>query len=168
MRWPSTGPSGSTTWWPARTPPTSRGGGPRSAGRFSRPDVWERRRADRVAAGSPHRNGGVRGRAGSLVPGRPSAQCLVGRTTVPRIRSAPREDFSMPRYLVERTFPDGLAIPTDDQGAKACLNVVDGNAVHGVSWVHSYVSPDRTATYCIYDGPSPDAIRAAARTNGLP
>ncbi|WP_445182506.1 DUF4242 domain-containing protein [Pseudonocardia sp. Cha107L01] len=74
----------------------------------------------------------------------------------------------MPRYLVERTFPDGLAIPTDDQGAKACLNVVDGNAVHGVSWVHSYVSPDRTTTYCIYDGPSPDTIRAAARTNGLP
>ncbi|MDT7601779.1 MAG: hypothetical protein QOK26_3856 [Pseudonocardiales bacterium] len=41
----------------------------------------------------------------------------------------------MPHYLVERTFPDGLAIPTDDEGAKACLNVVDGNAVHDVSWV---------------------------------
>ena len=44
----------------------------------------------------------------------------------------------MPRYLVERTFPQGLAIPVDDQGAKACLAVVDGNATQGVTWVHSY------------------------------
>jgi hypothetical protein len=74
----------------------------------------------------------------------------------------------MPRYLVERTFADGLAIPTDDAGAKQCLNVVDGNAEHGVTWVHSYVNVDHTATYCIYDGPSPEAIRMAAGTTGLP
>ena len=37
----------------------------------------------------------------------------------------------MPRYLVERSFPDGLAIPVDEQGAKACLAVVDGNATEG-------------------------------------
>lgn len=74
----------------------------------------------------------------------------------------------MPRYLVERTFPYGLAIPADDAGAKQCLTVVTGNAEHTVTWVHSYVSPDRTKTYCIYDGPSPEAIRMAAQTNGLP
>ncbi|MFC4948019.1 DUF4242 domain-containing protein [Pseudonocardia sp. GCM10023141] len=74
----------------------------------------------------------------------------------------------MTRYLVERTFPDGLAIPTDEGGAKALLNVVDGNAGHGVTWVHSYVSPDRTSTYCVYDGPDPESIRMAAETNGLP
>ncbi|HEX5598633.1 MAG TPA: DUF4242 domain-containing protein [Micromonosporaceae bacterium] len=74
----------------------------------------------------------------------------------------------MPRYLVERTFPDGLAIPTDDAGAKQCLRVVDGNAEHAVTWVHSYVSPDNTKTYCIYDGPTPESIRMAAETNGLP
>ena len=33
----------------------------------------------------------------------------------------------MPRYLVERSFPEGLAIPVDDQGAKTCQSVVDGN-----------------------------------------
>ena len=27
-------------------------------------------------------------------------------------------------------------------------DVVDGNAEHGVTWVHSYVNPDRTATFC--------------------
>lgn len=74
----------------------------------------------------------------------------------------------MSRYLVERTFADGLAVPTDDDGAAALRGIVDGNAAHGVTWVHSYVNPDRTATFCIYDGPSPEAIRLAAETNGLP
>jgi hypothetical protein len=27
----------------------------------------------------------------------------------------------MPRYMVERTFPDGLALPANAEGAKACL-----------------------------------------------
>jgi hypothetical protein len=77
----------------------------------------------------------------------------------------------MPRYLVERTFADGLQIPADQQGAKACLAVVDGNATQGVTWIHSYVTyvtGDRSKTYCIYDGPSPEAIRAAAQRNLLP
>ena len=74
----------------------------------------------------------------------------------------------MPRYLVQRTFPDGLAIPTDAQGADACVGVVDGNAREGVTWVHSYVTPDRTLTYCIYDGPGPESIRRAAEITGLP
>jgi hypothetical protein len=74
----------------------------------------------------------------------------------------------MPRFLVERTFPDGLAIPVDPQGAQACLAVVGNNAVEGVTWVHSYVTNDKNKTFCIYDGPSPDAIRTAAELNGLP
>ena len=74
----------------------------------------------------------------------------------------------MPRYLVERTFPDGLAIPTDDDGAKAMLERRGRQRRHGVTWVHSYVNADRTATFCIYDGPSPEAIRTAARDTGLP
>ena len=68
----------------------------------------------------------------------------------------------MPRYMVERTFTDGLAIPTDDTGAGVCLGVVDNNAHVGVTWVHSYVSSDKTKTFCIYDGPNPEAIHAAA------
>ena len=74
----------------------------------------------------------------------------------------------MPRYLVERTFPDGLAIPITDQGAQVCLMVVGNNATEGVTWVHSYVTPDKTRTFCIYDAPSPEAIRTAARLNNLP
>jgi hypothetical protein len=48
----------------------------------------------------------------------------------------------MPRYLVQRTFPDGLQIPVDAEGAAACLGVVDRNAADGVTWIHSYVTRD--------------------------
>jgi hypothetical protein len=74
----------------------------------------------------------------------------------------------MPRYMVERTFPDGLAIPVNEQGAATCLLVVDNNAQDGVTWVHSYVTADKRKTFCIYDGPTPDAVRSAAQRNGLP
>ena len=74
----------------------------------------------------------------------------------------------MPRYIVERTFPDGLDIPTTDAGAKTCLAVIENNAEERVTWVTSYVSTDRTKTYCVYDGPSADAIDRAAAANGLP
>lgn len=74
----------------------------------------------------------------------------------------------MSRYMVERTFPDGLEIPMTEEGAATCLGVVDQNAELGVTWVHSYVSDDKTKTYCIYDGPDPESIRKAAQRNGLP
>jgi hypothetical protein len=74
----------------------------------------------------------------------------------------------MPRYLVERTFPDGLEIPTDAGGAATCTKVVAQNLNEGVTWVHSYVTPDRVTTFCVYDGPDPEAIRRAATSNGLP
>jgi hypothetical protein len=74
----------------------------------------------------------------------------------------------MPRYLVERTFCDTLAIPQNEAGAAACLDVIDKNMSEGVTWLHSYVTPDRTKTFCIYDGPNPEAIRVVADRNGLP
>ncbi len=74
----------------------------------------------------------------------------------------------MPRYMVERTFLDGLHIPVNDEGKATVSTVIDHNADLGVTWVHSYVSDDKTKTFCIYDGPSPDAIRRAAERNGLP
>lgn len=74
----------------------------------------------------------------------------------------------MPRYLVERDFPDGLRIPVNDEGALACRGVVERNAADGVTWVHSYVSTDSRKTYCVYDAPAPDAIRRTADRNNLP
>jgi hypothetical protein len=74
----------------------------------------------------------------------------------------------MPRYMVERTFPDGLEIPMNANGAEVCLNVVGVNAKDGVTWVHSYVTGDKKKTFCIYDAPTPEAIRRTAANNGLP
>jgi len=74
----------------------------------------------------------------------------------------------MPRYLVERTFPGGLEIPSTRDGRKALLGVVDRNAAEQVTWVRSFVTNDRRKTFCIYDGPSPEAIRRAAGSSELP
>lgn len=74
----------------------------------------------------------------------------------------------MARYMVERTFPNGLEIPVTEDGARTCLGVVDRNGDLGVTWVHSYVSADKKTTYCVYDGPNPEAIRTAAERNSLP
>ena len=74
----------------------------------------------------------------------------------------------MPRYVVERTFDGGLPIRADVAGSEACSAVVLRNADEGVTWLHSYVSDDGNRTYCVYDGPSPEAIRKAATVNKLP
>jgi len=74
----------------------------------------------------------------------------------------------MPRFLVERTFPEGLHIPVNDNGADVCLTVVGNNAQDGVTWVHSYVTEDKKKTFCIYDAPTPEAIYQVARRNNLP
>jgi len=39
----------------------------------------------------------------------------------------------MARFMIERTFPNGLSIPLDDEGKKAVANVVANDAEHGVS-----------------------------------
>ena len=74
----------------------------------------------------------------------------------------------MPRYLVERSFPEGLNIPVDEQGAGICLTVVGNNQQEHVTWVHSYVTEDKQRTFCIYEAPSPEAIRKVAQRNSLP
>jgi len=70
--------------------------------------------------------------------------------------------------MVQRTFDGGLAIPADAAGAQVCAAVVDKNLDHQVTWVHSYVSDDKRTTFCLYDAPTPEAIRKAAADNGLP
>lgn len=74
----------------------------------------------------------------------------------------------MPRYVVQRCFPEGLQIPKGNDGVELCRQVVERNAVDGVTWVSSYVSEDRTRTFCVYDAPTPEAIRRTAAANDLP
>ena len=73
----------------------------------------------------------------------------------------------MPRYLVEQIFPDRLNIPADD-GAAWLQNIINNNAQDGVTWIHSYVTPDKRRAFCLCDAPTPEAVRRAALRNGLP
>lgn len=69
------------------------------------------------------------------------------------------------RYMIERTFPKGAL---DGLDAKAKQSVNATNAKFGVTWVMSYANADKTKTFCVYEGPSEDAIRQAAVANKIP
>lgn len=59
-------------------------------------------------------------------------------------------------------------MPTGPEGAKRLRAIVSCNLDRGVSWIHSYVSTDRGISFCVYDAPSPEAIRRTARASELP
>ena len=69
----------------------------------------------------------------------------------------------MPIFMVERNYADQL---------EPSLEAADGinrlNAEEGVRWLYSFLSADRRKTYCLYESPSPEAIRSAAARAGLP
>jgi hypothetical protein len=74
----------------------------------------------------------------------------------------------MPRYVVQRSFPEGLQIQVTSGGAELCRGVVERNAQDDVTWINSFVSEDKRRTFCVYDAPTPEAIRKAATRNQLP
>ncbi len=69
----------------------------------------------------------------------------------------------MPRYLIERNFAEELGLTKD-----AVESVKQINEEEGVSWIFSFLSTDKRKTYCLYEAPNPEAIRAAARRNNIP
>jgi hypothetical protein len=74
----------------------------------------------------------------------------------------------MPRYLVERTFTHGAAA-ADERGPDFHRDaVIRANAREGVTWLQSFVTPDRRRSFCIVESPSPEAIRLAAQATALP
>jgi hypothetical protein len=79
--------------------------------------------------------------------------------------AAEAPDGAVHRYVIERTFPAG-ALDGLDASAKARVNA--NNATVGVQWIRSFANADRTKTYCVYEGPSEEAIRQAAALNHLP
>jgi len=74
----------------------------------------------------------------------------------------------MPRYVVERTFAAGIDILGGAESAESRRAVVECNERCCVTWLHSYVSQGGDKMFCVYDGPSPEAIRQAAARNKLP
>ncbi len=69
----------------------------------------------------------------------------------------------MSLFLIERHFAEQLQL--DAAGAAAIKQV---NDTSGVNWLFSFLSADRKKTYCLYEAPSAEAIREAARLAGLP
>jgi hypothetical protein len=71
----------------------------------------------------------------------------------------------MPRYLVERAFHERWDAGTDLEDF--CRQIVDRNRDE-VTWLHSYLSEDGKRLFCIYESPTPEAIRRSATRNHLP
>jgi hypothetical protein len=69
----------------------------------------------------------------------------------------------MPLFLIEREFAETVQL---DASGVAAIQAVNEDA--GVNWLFSFLSADRKKTYCLYEAPSADAIRQAARLNALP
>jgi hypothetical protein len=69
----------------------------------------------------------------------------------------------MPLFLIERNFAEQLELTGDD------VRLIESiNADAGAHWLFSFLTADRRKTYCLYEAPSPDAIRAAAERAHLP
>ena len=69
----------------------------------------------------------------------------------------------MPLYLVERNFAEAL-----DLDAARVRAVSEINGELGVNWVFSFLSADKRKSYCLYEAADPEALREAARRNGVP
>lgn len=80
-------------------------------------------------------------------------------------RGSRRTVTAMPRYLVERALTGDWDVEDVDE---FCRRIVERNLDGEVTWLHSYVSDDRSRFLCVYEAPSPEAIRKAALRNGLP
>jgi hypothetical protein len=72
----------------------------------------------------------------------------------------------MPRYLIERTFAGSLKIPSNDKKDRASF--INNNFECNATLLYSFVSDDRKKTYCIYEAPTPEAVRKAAGRNNIP
>jgi len=69
----------------------------------------------------------------------------------------------MPRYIIERNFAEQLQL--SKEGVEE-INLINDD--EGVKWIYSFLSADWKKTYCLYEAPNPEAIRAAARRNNVP
>ncbi|MBS0517293.1 MAG: DUF4242 domain-containing protein [Proteobacteria bacterium] len=69
----------------------------------------------------------------------------------------------MPRYMIERRFAEQVEVSKTDAD-----NIRRINDEEGVKWLFSFLSADKLKTYCLYEAPNAEAIRAAARRANLP
>lgn len=98
---------------------------------------------------------------------------MEGPTTLTSLRDPPQAPArgstvgagvdGMPVFLIERRYADELEL-----SGELADDVNRINAEEGVRWLYSFLAADKRKTYCLYDAPSPEAIRRAAERAGLP
>ena len=69
----------------------------------------------------------------------------------------------MPIFMVERQYAEEIDLTAD--GADGINRI---NNDESVRWLYSFLSADKRKTYCLYEAPSPEAIRRAAARAGIP
>ena len=69
----------------------------------------------------------------------------------------------MPLFLIERNWAEKLQLDAEGVG-----KTLDVNKDVGVHWLFSFLSADKLKTYCLYEAPSAEAIREAARRLNIP
>ena len=69
----------------------------------------------------------------------------------------------MPIFMVERNYAQEL-----EPSLEASDGITRINDQEGVRWLYSFLSADKRKTYCLYEAPTPEAIRSAAVRAGLP
>ena len=69
----------------------------------------------------------------------------------------------MPLFLIERNFADQL-----EMNREVAADVARVNSDVGIRWLFSFLSADKKKTYCLYEAPSTEAIREAARRLNAP
>src|ERR1044072_3773363 len=66
----------------------------------------------------------------------------------------------MPLFLVQRDFAEAIEVKGEDVKLWDEIDVDEGG---GVRWLSSSLSADKRHAYCLYEAPSADVIRAAAK-----
>ena len=69
----------------------------------------------------------------------------------------------MPLFIIEREFAEQLDL-TDD-GVREIETINDDV---GVRWIYSFLSADKKKSYCLYEAPSAEHVRDAARRANVP
>ena len=84
--------------------------------------------------------------------------CALEKTTP----SSNREP-TVPQFLIERNFAEQLEVSRE-----AASTIKQVNDELSLRWVFSFLSADKKKTYCLYEAPSAEAIREAARRLNIP
>src|SRR6187455_3490559 len=70
---------------------------------------------------------------------------------------------TMPQFLIERNFAEQLEVSKE-----IAATIKQVNDELSLRWVFSFLSADKKKTYCLYEAPSAEAIREAARRLNIP